>query len=596
MRHGGWCSLLEFEGVPQSSDYDFQRWLWRNHPRPWQLDEMETASRAGRPLLLSLLLPVYRPDPLHLADAVESVLAQASPHWQLCIYVDGPQSPETTALLSAYSLLDDRVKVSCGQERRHISHASNQALLLAEGEYVALLDQDDVLPAHALFHVGSYLSSNPSTDFLYTDEANIGEDGKLCRPFFKPGWSPDYFNAVMYTCHLQVFRRSLLVDMDGFREGLEGSQDWDLVLRLVEQTQEIAQLEDILYHWRIHPGSTAMEGGGAKNYAQKAALRAISEAIVRRGEPGEVRPAPAAPGCFEVRYQILHPGRTSVLIPFRDQPEVLARCLHAFKNTARDEDVEFVLIDNGSVLPQTHQLLQDWVLELGPRLRLIQMDEPFNYAKLHNAVVPQCSGDYLLLLNNDTEMLVEGWLPAMVEYAQKPRIGAVGGYMLYPDGRTIQHAGVILGLGGYASHSHHGLADGQHDYFNRTKLVGNFLSLCAACLMCRKEVFEEVGGFDEAFSHNYNDVDFCLKLHEAGYDNVYVPHVRLIHHESLTRGQESSPEHQRRFEKEKQLLARRWSHLIDNDPFYNIHLTRDFSDFRIREPASYPPMPSQQLH
>jgi len=596
LRLGGNINLLEYEGVPKSTDYDFQRWLWRNYPRPWQLDQMRSASIDCSPSLISLLMPVYDPDPIHLTDAIESVLAQACSNWELCIYLDGSQPLETCYLTRSYSKLSDQIKVKQGSERRHISFASNQALFFAEGEFVALLDQDDVLPPHALHYVSAFLASKPGTDFLYTDEANLDEDGCLCRPFFKPGWSPDYFLSIMYTCHLQVFRRSLVIKIDGFREGFEGSQDWDLVLRFVEQTEAIEHLENILYHWRMHPNSTAKEGSGAKPYAESSAIQAIKEAINRRGEPGYVSPEPDALGCYKIRYSLLSAARTSILIPFRDQPEVLERCLQSLKNTIKRDNVELVLIDNGSQLPKTNQLLKDWSKELGTRLRLIYINEPFNYSKLHNISVPQCTGDYLLFLNSDTEMLSDGWLSAMIEYAQKPRIGAVGSFMLYPDKNTIQHAGVILGPGGYASHSHHGLSTGKHDYFNRTRLTGNFLSLCAACLMCRKEVFQEVNGFDEYFSHNYNDVDFCLKLHDAAYDNVFLPHVSLIHHESLTRGAEASPADQNRFENEKQTLAQRWQHLIDNDPFYNIHLTRDFSDFRIRDPKFYPSLPSQQLH
>jgi GT2 family glycosyltransferase len=596
LRTGGALTLLEEEGVPRSSDYDFQRWLWRNHPRPWQLRKMSSEWKVfpSNPCF-SILLPVYHPDPTFLAAALESVLNQAYPNWQLCIWLDGPQVVTVQRLLEAYSKLDDRIKVGQGDVRGHISHASNQALATADGDFIALLDQDDIYPPHALYRIAEHLACHPGHDYVYSDETNLDDDEKLCRPFFKPDWSPDYFNSIMYTCHLQVFRRSLIDKIGGFREGYEGSQDWDLVLRVTEKTNAIGHVSDILYYWRIHSGSTAKEGSGAKPYAKDAAIRAISESIERRGEPGIVCPAPRAPGCYQVRYDLVDPGRVSILIPFRDQAYVLDRCLQSINSSDFPEDCELVLVDNMSRDTSTKTVLEKWREVLGPRMTLLSWNYPFNYARLHNDIVPECTGKYLVLVNNDTEVLSADWLSALIEYAQKPRVGAVGGLLMYPD-QTIQHAGVVLGLGGAASHAYRGSPIEHIDYFNRARLTGNFLSICAACMMCRKDVFTEVRGFDEGFSHNYNDVDFCLKLHSAGYWNVYLPYVQLIHHESKTRGSEESPDDIERFSNEFNLLRKRWLKEIENDPFYNIHLTRDFEDFRIKDPCYYNAIPSQKLY
>ncbi|MBT5691566.1 MAG: glycosyltransferase family 2 protein [Opitutae bacterium] len=593
---GGAITLLEDEGVPASSDYDFQRWLWRNHPRPWQLREMSREWEAfpSNPLF-SILLPVCHPEPTFLAAALESVLNQVYPNWQLCVWLDGPQAVKVQRLLEAYSKLDDRIKVGQGGVRCHISHASNQALGTADGDFIALLDQDDIYPPHALYRIAEHLSCHPEHDFVYSDETNLDDKEKLCRPFFKPDWSPDYFNSIMYTCHLQVFRRSFIDKVGGFRERYEGSQDWDLVLRLTEKTNAIGHVSDILYYWRIHSGSTAKEGSEAKPYAKDAAIRAISEAIERRGEPGIVRAAPRAPGCYEVRYNLVAPGRVSILIPFRDQADVLDRCLQSINSSELPEDCELVLVDNVSSDPSTKRVLDKWSEVFGSQMTLLSWSHPFNYARLHNDVVPECAGKYLVFLNNDTEVLSTDWLSALMEYAQKPRVGAVGGLLMYPD-QTIQHAGVLLGLGGAASHAYRGSSLEHMDYFNRARLTGNFLSICTACMMCRKDVFSEVGGFDECFSHNYNDVDFCLKLHSAGYWNVYLPYVQLIHHESKTRGSEESSDDIERFSNEFNLLRKRWLKEIENDPFYNIHLTRDFEDFRIKDPCYYKAIPSQKLY
>jgi O-antigen biosynthesis protein len=595
LRLGGNFTLLEYEGVPSSGEFDFQRWLWMNHPRPWQLNEMSINGEVFTPSPhFSILLPVYHPNLLFLAQAIESVLTQVYPKWELCIWLDGPHSCLTHGMLASYSRLDGRIKIGGSNIRGHISHASNQALALADGDFIALLDQDDIYPPHALFRIAEHLSSHPEQDFVYSDEANLDEAENLCRPFFKPDWNPDYFNSIMYTCHLQVFRRSIIDKVGGFREGYEGSQDWDLVLRVTEKTKAIGHVSDILYYWRIHSGSTAKEGSRAKSYAHDAAIRAISEAMERRDEPGTVCEAPSLSGCYEVRYDLVAPGKVSIIIPFRDEAVVLDRCLQSINSSELQEDCELVLVDNGSSNSSTKRVLDKWSDVLGTRMNLLSWNHPFNYARLHNDVVPECAGKYLVFLNNDIEILSPDWLLALIEYAQKDRIGAVGGLLLYPD-QTIQHAGVVLGLGGAASHAYRGSSIEQTGYLDRARLTSNFLSICAACMMCRKDVFIEVGGFDEKFSHNYNDVDFCLKLHTSGYRNVYLPYVQLIHHESKTRGGEESPDDRERFSKEYNLLRKRWLKEIENDPFYNIHLTRDFEDFRIKDPRYYPPNLSQRF-
>lgn len=596
LRLGGAMTLLEEEGIPASSDYDFQRWLWNNHPRPWQLETMSAHWQefSHRPSF-SIILPVYDPDPHFLATAIESVLTQAYPQWQLCIWMDGPQPSQVQRILEAYSGLDSRIHVGSGKVHEHVSLASNHALAMADGELVGLLDQDDVLPPHALYRMVERINQQPNLDFIYSDESNLDEHGKLCRPFFKPDWSPDYFNSLMYTCHFQVFSQSILRQVGAFRSGYEGSQDWDLVLRVTEATSAIGHVSDILYHWRIHQGSTTKEGAGAKDYAQGAAVRAITDAIHRRGEPGTVFESPRAPRCYDVRYDIIDAGKISIVIPFRDQPDILDRCLDSLYNSIQDIDCNVILVDNLSREMETSRIVDKWKGLLESKLVLLHWNYPFNYARLHNDIVPDCDGKYLVFLNNDTEVLSMDWLTSMMEYAQKPRIGAVGGLLLYPD-MTIQHAGVILGLGGTASHGHRSLPLEHSDYFNRARLVGNFLSLCAACMMCRKDVFHEVGGFDENFSHNYNDVDFCLKLYEEGLWNVYLPHVRVMHYESKTRNYQLKNGLVENTNSEMQLLQSKWMKYVKSDPFYNSHLTLDFEDYRIKDPCYYKKVLSQRAY
>jgi GT2 family glycosyltransferase len=578
-------------GVPESSELGFQMWLWRNYPQRYHLNcMMESWKRFSYQPRISVILPIYSPKLEFLVHAIESILEQTYPNWQLCICTDGPQHESVHETLLAYSKLDPRIITEFRQERKHISATSNAAIQMVRGEFVALLDQDDIYSPHALHEVVKYLNNNRDVDFLYSDEAKIDEEGKFCLPFHKPDWSPDYFNSIMYVCHLLVFRKDLLDKISGFREGFEGSQDWDLVLRASEMTSKIGHISDILYYWRIHEGSTAKECSNSKTYAKKAALKAITEAIERRDEIGVVSPAPrTSSGCYEVRYKIKKSGKTSVIIPFRDHPKILDRCLHSISNSNLQYPFEIILVDNESKNKEIPQVIDKWSQYFGNKLRFIPFAGDFNYARLHNCIVPQSSGEYVVFLNNDTEILSKDWINSLLEFAQKPRIGAVGAKLLYPD-MTIQHAGVILGLGGAASHSHRGLSVHHQDYYNRARLIGNFSSICAACMMCRREVFDEVGGFNEAYSHNFNDVDFCLKLVNQGYSNVYLPHVELIHHESKTRGKELSIHEKERFHFEYTLLRQNWLPLIENDPFYNKHLSKEFEDFRLKHPKDYKPL------
>lgn len=578
-------------GVPESSEEGFQMWLWRNYPRDFHLNAMRIAWVNFSDLpTISIITPVFQPKIEFLIHAIESVIAQTYPKWELCIQTDGPQCKQIMIVLKAYAKLDKRIKLGFGKKRRHISHTSNQALKRTTGDYIALLDQDDIIPPHCLYKIVKYLNKNRQTDFLYSDEAKIDENGKVCLPFFKPDWSPDYFNSIMYACHLLVFKNKLLNNLEGFREGFEGSQDWDLVLRASEISNNIGHIDDILYYWRIHDNSTSKELSNAKPYAEKTAIKALSEAIVRRNEPGTVSPAPrTTSGCYQIRYQIKKIEKISIIIPFKDQGKILDRCLFSLSKSDLNLDYEVILVDNCSEESYTSKIVNKWKAKFCSSIKLIKYSKEFNYAKIHNEVIPKTSGKYLLFLNNDTQVLTRDWLFALMEYAQKPRIGAVGAKLLYPD-KIIQHAGVILGLGGAASHSHRGLSLNYPDYYNRVRLAGNFSSICAACLMCRRNVFDEVMGFDESFSHNFNDVDFCLKLLEKGYLNTYLPHVELIHYESKTRGNEQKTHEKERFQREYNLLRERWLPLILRDPYYNKHLTKDFEDFRIQHPSNYLPL------
>lgn len=562
------------------SDYD--RWLQKHTPTPDQLQRMaETANHFAYRPLISILMPVYNPPVNFLKAAIQSVVEQVYPYWELCIADDASSEPEVRTLLSEYTAQDSRIKIVLRLENGHIAAASNSALALAEGDYVALLDHDDCLAPEALYEVVSLLNQHPEADMIYSDEDKLNQQEQRVHPFFKPDWCPDSFLSRMYTCHLGVYRRSLVETIGGFRLGYEGSQDYDLVLRLTEQTNHIFHLPKVLYHWRMHAASTATSQI-IKTYAEEAAKQAIIDACERRGEAVRaVVTNPESPGVYTVRYQITDYKLVSIIIPTRNFGTLLDACLQSVFETSTYPNYEVILIDNGSDETETLQVINQWRQREPQRLKYHLLDIPFNYSEINNYAVSQAKGEYLLFLNNDIEVVTTDWIEAMVEQAQRPTIGAVGALLLYPD-NTIQHAGVVLGIGGIAGHSHKYHPLSERGYFSQIMSVNNYSAVTAACLMCRREVFKQIGGFDETLAVAFNDVDLCLKMQQLGYQNVSLPHVVLYHHESKTRGAENTLAKRRRFQQELKVMQHRWSDLLKRDPCYSPHLTLEREDYSLR--------------
>lgn len=563
------------------SDLDpYERWLAQNAPRPSDVRRMRTVA----PLLpyrpvFSVIVPVYEPDAQHLREALDSVIAQAYPFWELCIADDASPSAYVGEILQAYAAADSRVKVVRRERNGHIAAASNSALEIATGDFVAFLDHDDLLSPDALFENAVALNADPALDVVYSDEDKVTGAFVFDSAYFKPDWSPDSLLSRNYVNHLGVYRRRLVAEVGGFREGFEGSQDYDLLLRVTERTQRVGHIPRVLYHWRTHAGSTAAERG-QKGYALDAARRAIEEALERRGEPGRVLHDEVRQGIYTVRYAITRPGRVSIIVPTRDHGNDVDVCLRSIVERSTYRDWEVVLLDNGSRDPASLRVFADWAAREPERVRVVPYDVPFNYSTVNNYAARHATGEYLLFLNNDTEVITPDWIEAMMEQAQRPSIGAVGVKLLYDD-RTVQHAGVIVGLGGVAGHSHKNFPADAPGYFYTLQTVNNFSAVTAACMMMRAEVFREAGGFDERLAIAFNDVDLCLRLREAGYFNIYLPHVELYHHESKTRGIEDTPEKQARFLREQYFMHERWGTDTRPDPHYNINLTRDAENFAI---------------
>ncbi len=573
--------------ITSSKDPNYQIWLDKNYPGQDTLQGMVRKSRllSYQPTI-SIILPVYNPPPEFLREAIASVINQAYPRWELCIADDASTNPQIRTLLEEYITKDPRIKVVFRPKNGHISACSNSALELATGEFVALLDHDDLLTLDALYEVVSLLNKHPEADMIYSDEDKVyqneqnKQNEQISDPFFKPDWSPDSFLSRMYTCHLGIYRRELVNSLGGFRLGYEGSQDYDLVLRLTEKTNQIFHIPKILYHWRDHLNSTA-SSSDQKPYAVIAAEKALLDALDRRGEPGQVLQAQGLTKHHVIRYKIKEYGLVSIIIPTKDLGDILDQCLTSVFEKTTYPNYEVILIDNNSEEEYTQQIITKWQEKEPRRFRCHEYHIPFNYSKINNYAVSLAKGDYLLFLNNDIEVTTPDWVDAMVEQAQRPSIGAVGALLLYPDD-TIQHAGVVVGLGGVAGHSHKYYPIDAPGYFNQLFTVNNYLAVTAACLMCRREVFVEIEGFEEKMAVAFNDVDLCLKMIDRGYKNLCLPHVVLYHHESKSRGHENTPEKQARFLQEINYMRYKWKKYIDYDPCYSVNLTLDREDYSMR--------------
>jgi glycosyltransferase involved in cell wall biosynthesis len=566
--------------IPVSDHDDYQAWLAVNHPGLADLERICTeAGRLPRKPIVSVILPVYNPPSVFLREAIDSVLTQAYPGWQLCIADDGSTQSETRPVLEEYAAGDPRIRIVWHSTNRGIVAASNSALALASGDFVAFLDQDDVLTPDALYEIAALINRQPRADMIYSDEDKIDDEGKLSGPVFKPDWCPDSFLSRMYTCHLSAYRRLLVEQLGGFRDGYDGGQSYDLVLRLTEVTGEIHHIPKVLYHWRMHQGSTAADAT-QKLFVYEADKRALQDAIDRRGEPGQVVRVPGELGFYVVRYQIREMKRVSIIIPSKDHGDVLDNCLESIFSRSTYPSFEVVLVDNGSTELRAQEVVEAWVAREPERFRPYRLDIPFNFSTLCNEGVKRARGDFLLFLNNDTEVITADWIEAMVEQAQRPSIGAVGALLLYEDG-TIQHAGAILGLGGLAAHSHRGYPSTSPGYMSQIITMNNYLSVAGSCLMIRRALFEEVGGFEERLPGDYEDVDLCLTLVKRGFRNIYLPHVRLYHHESISRGRDYVERDPTQRIRATDFIRRRWQSYIDHDPCYNPNLTRAAENYAL---------------
>ncbi len=609
---GGWHVFFQTPlrvgddaGVPELTSYE--RWAATFDKHTTESLKELAAAEAGfksKPLI-SVVIPVYNTPEKWLVKVVDSVRAQVYQNWELCIADDASPAPHVRPLLEKLAAGDARIKVTFREKNGHISAASNSALALATGEFVALLDHDDELSPNALHEVVALLNAQPETDLVYSDEDKIDEEGHRHEPYFKPDWLPDLFHAQNFISHLTVYRAALVREVGGFRAGYEGSQDWDLALRVIEKIPDqrrIRHLPKILYHWRAIPGSTAMMLS-EKNYPLEAARRALTDAFARRGEKITLHHVPG--DHWRVQYPVpADAPLVSLVIPTRNGLKFLQRCVDSILEKTTYPNYEIVVVDNGSDDPATlaylkslddgtHPVLANLVAEaararngskLSRAARVLRYDAPFNFSAINNFAVREARGELVGLLNNDLEVITPSWLDEMAAQALRPGIGCVGAMLYYPND-TIQHAGAIIGLGGVAGHAFRDYPRGTEGKFNRARLVQNFSAVTAACLVVRRAIYEQVGGLDEKnLTVAFNDIDFCLRVRAAGYRNLWTPFAELYHHESVSRGAEDTPEKHERFRSEVEFMLKRWPDEIRHDPAYNPNLTLEHTDFTLAAP------------
>jgi glycosyltransferase involved in cell wall biosynthesis len=563
----------------------YQDWI-ELYERDFPIDDRSVDLRLAalhRNPRFSVVMPVYNTDEKWLRACIDSVLSQDYPHWELCIADDASPAPHVRFVLDEYVAKDERIRVAYRAANGHISAASNTALDMATGDFVALLDHDDELHPKALLAMAEAIDSHRQWRMIYSDEDKIDTEGRRYEPYFKADWNYDLFLAQNCVCHLGVYDTALLREIGGFRLGIEGSQDWDLALRCVERLRpdEIGHVPAILYHWRAIPGSTALSAD-QKSYAQDTGREAVSAHLARVYPDAQVENIAGQPGNYRIRYSLPTPSpKVTLIVPTRDRVDLLRMCVSSILSITQYDNFEILVVDNGSVEEETLAYFASLADE--PRVRVLPYPHRFNYSAINNFAAAHTDADIIGLVNNDIEAISPDWLHEMASHAWRPEIGAVGALLYYPND-TVQHAGVVTGIGGVAGHVHHGFPRGSLGYFSRMALVQNLSAVTAACLLIRRSVYEQVGGLDEQLEVAFNDVDFCLRVREAGYRNLWTPFAALYHHESASRGYENTPEKWARFQKEAFFMQTRWGSALKHDPAYNPNLSLTTAPYHLAFP------------
>ena len=514
--------------------------------------------------LFSFIIPTYNVSRKLLSECLNSLLNQSYDNFEICIADDCSTNEETIDTLKEYIKKDKKIKVTFRKQNGMISKASNTAISMAKGEFIVLVDNDDLVEKDALYYIAKALNNNKKLDLIYTDEDKIDFKGKLMEPHFKPDYSPDTFMGVNYICHLTCLRKSIVDELNGFRSEYDGSQDYDLFLRVLDKTDRVYHIDKVLYHWRQTPTSTAGYLGN-KSYAYIAGKRALEDTLKRRKLKGEVLDNPRV-STYLVKYGNNN-ELVSIIIPMKDKANVTRRCLESIYQKSTYRNFEIILIDNNSIEKASFDMIKEYEKKYD-NFKSIKLDCEFNYSYINNQGVKYANGEYLLFLNNDVEVIDDDFIEYMLGYARQDHVGCVGIKLLYPD-KLVQHAGVVLGYGGVAGHVYVARSSEDNGLFGRLAMPYNYSAVTAACMMISKKKFLSVKGFDENLKVALNDVDLNIKVLNKGYYNVCLSNVKMLHYESKTRGYEASSEKHNRFLKEQEYMKNKWGNIITKDKYFS---------------------------
>ena len=530
------------------------------------------------PPLISVVVPIYKTPEVFLRQMIESVTAQTYPHWQLCIADGSGDTAETKRIVDSY-LSDKRIKYKILAENLGIADNTNAAMELADGDYIALFDHDDLLSENALYEVADRICKT-GAEIVYTDEDKVTSDlSERYQPNFKPDFNLDLLRSNNYICHLLVVKKTLVQEVGGQKKEFDGAQDHEFLFRCIEKAKGIEHIPKVLYHWRVHKASTA-DNPLSKKYAYDAGKRAVTEHIRRCGEEAEVTDT-LFPGFYRAKYQVTGEPLVSIIIPNKDEKETLKKCLDSIKEKSTYRNYEIIIVENNS----TGQEIFDYYKEIDGRdgIRVVYWKSGFNYSALNNFGFTFAKGDYILCLNNDVTVITPDWLERMIGQCQRKEVGIVGVKLYYPDD-TIQHAGVIIGIGGVAGAMFVGMARERSGYLRKAILQQDLRAVTAACMMVDRKAWEGAGGFNEDLAVAFNDIDFCLKVRREGYLVVYEPNVELYHYESKSRGYEDTPEKQKRFLSEINYMKAHWSEILTKgDPYYNENFSLNTCNYTLRK-------------
>lgn len=529
--------------------------------------------------LISVAVPAYRTPEKFLAQMIDSLLAQTYGNWELCIANGSPEDSAMKKVLEEYTKKDSRIRVSELTENKGIAGNTNAALEMAQGEFVGLLDHDDLLAPNALYEIVRALDEDRNLDAVYTDEDKVTTElDEHFQPHLKPDFNLDLLRSNNYICHFFVVRRSIVQKVGGFCQEFDGAQDHDFIFRCIETAEKVGHIPEILYHWRTHKASTA-DNHASKMYAFDAGKRAIEAHLKRTGTEGIVSHTPDL-GFFRVKYPVQGQPLVSVIIPNKDEKETLKACIDSIREKTEYPNYEIIIVENNSTTDEIFQYYKE--LSQDPRIRLLRWKKEFNYSAINNYGVRHANGEYLLFLNNDVTVITPGWIKELLGVCQRPEVGAAGVKLIYPD-NTIQHAGCVIGLGGIAGHMFVDMPANRTGYLHKASILQDMSAVTAACMMMKRTAFEEAGGFTEKLSVAFNDVDLCLKVRKNHKLIVYDPYVQLYHMESKTRGAEDNKEKVRRFQEEIEYMRCQWLDILKKgDPYYNKNLSLTKWNYSLR--------------